>query len=301
MTDGASTQTTGGSGSDRLQQVPSPSFLAASLRVLEFTLGEMLWSRRTVFMALVVVVPVAVALGLRVLVGLDFLNFGGRVDGRPLVVDGPAIFGGMVWVLYLRITVPVLGVFYGTALIADEVEDKTLTYLFTRPVSRGAVLFGKYLGYLVCTSLVVLPSVVLVYFIVVPLMGGHIGEHFPSLVIDLGLLGLGLAVYGSLFALVGAWFKHPLLTGLVFVFGWEPVATVIPGYMKNFTIAYYLQGLVPHAMPQDGTMSLVQSVLQTFQGATSVWFNLGSLAILWVAALVAATWAVEHKEYVLEQ
>ena len=301
MTDGASTQTTGGSGSDGLQQMPSPSFFAASLRVLEFTLGEMLWSRRTVFMALVVVGPVAVALGLRVLVGLDFLNFGGQLDGRPLEVAGPAIFGLMVWAFYLRFTVPVLGVFYGTALIADEVEDKTLTYLFTRPVSRGAVLFGKYLGYLICTSLVVLPSVVLVYFIVVPLLGGRIGEHFPSLVIDLGLLGLGLAVYGSLFALVGAWFKHPLLTGLVFVFGWEPVATVIPGYMKNFTVAYYLQGLVPHAMPQDGTMSLIQSVLQTFQGATSVWFNLGSLAILWVAALVAATWAVEHKEYVLEQ
>ena len=281
--------------------MPSPSFFAASLRVLEFTLGEMLWSRRTVFMALVVVGPVAVALGLRVLVGLDFLNFGGQLDGRPLEVAGPAIFGLMVWAFYLRFTVPVLGVFYGTALIADEVEDKTLTYLFTRPVSRGAVLFGKYLGYLICTSLVVLPSVVLVYFIVVPLLGGRIGEHFPSLVIDLGLLGLGLAVYGSLFALVGAWFKHPLLTGLVFVFGWEPVATVIPGYMKNFTVAYYLQGLVPHAMPQDGTMSLIQSVLQTFQGATSVWFNLGSLAILWVAALVAATWAVEHKEYVLEQ
>lgn len=301
MTDGASTQTTGGSGSDGLQQVPSPSFLAASLRVLEFTLGEMLWSRRTVFMALVVSVPVVLAIGLRALVGLDFINFGGQLYGRPLRVAGPAIFGMMVWVLYLRISVPVLGVFYGTALIADEVEDKTLTYLFTRPVSRGAVLFGKYLGYLICTSLVVLPSVVIVYFIVVPLLGGRIGEHFPSLVIDLGLLGLGLAVYGALFALVGAWFRHPLLTGLVFIVGWEPIATVIPGYLKNFTVAYYLQGLVPHARPQDGTVSLVQSVLQTFQGATSVWFNLGSLTILWVAALVAATWAVEHKEYVLEQ
>ena len=57
----------------------------------------------------------------------------------------------MIWLLYLRFIVPVLGVFYGTALIADEVEDKTITYLFTRPIPRGAVLLGKYLAYLACT------------------------------------------------------------------------------------------------------------------------------------------------------
>ena len=72
---------------------------------------------------------------------------------------GPAIFGLMIWVFYLRFTVPVLGVFYGTSLIADEVEDKTITYLFTRPIPRGAVLVGKYLAYLACTVFVVLPSV----------------------------------------------------------------------------------------------------------------------------------------------
>ena len=147
-------------------------------------------------MGLVVGGPVVIALGLRALVSLDVFSVGGEVDGRALEVAGPTIFELMVWAFYLRFTVPVLGVFYGTSLIADEVEDKTITYLFTRPVSRSAVLFGKYLGYLVCTGLIVLPSVVLVYFIVVPLLGGSIGEHFSSLVTDLGLLGLRLAVYG---------------------------------------------------------------------------------------------------------
>ena len=214
-----------------------PGFLSSSARVLNFTLGEMLWSRRTIFMALVAGGPVLIAFLIRTFVSVEWFDFDGRLDDRPLQPSGPAIFGLMVWAFYLRFTVPVLGVFYGTALIADEIEDKTLTYLFTRPISRGAVLFGKYLAYLVCTSLVVLPSVVLVYFIVVPVAGGSIGAGFPWLIADLGLLGLGLAVYGSLFAFVGAWFKHPLLTGLVFVFGWEPVGTVVPGYLKNFTVA----------------------------------------------------------------
>ena len=154
----------------------------------------------------------------------------------------------MMWLLYIRFIIPVLGVFYGTALIADEVDDKTITYLFTRPIPRGAVLVGKYLAYLACTVLLVLPSVVLVYFLVVPL-GGSIGESFPALVEDLGMLAVGLAAYGAVFAFVGARLKRPLVIGLVFAFGWEPTVLLFPGYLKRLTVAYYLQALVPHAMP----------------------------------------------------
>ena len=64
-------------------------------------------------------------------------------------------------------------------------------------------------------------------------------------------LALGLSVYGALFAFIGAKFKRPLLVGLIFVFGWEQAALAFPGYLKKFTIAYYLQALVPHAMPND--------------------------------------------------
>src|SRR5205814_6356650 len=108
-----------------------------------------------------------------------------------------------MWLLYIRFIVPVLGVFYGTSLIADEVEDKTITYLFTRPIARGAVVIGKYLAYLACTTLLVLPSVVLVYFLIVPIAGGSIGPSFPALMEDLGMLLVGLTAYGAVFAWVG--------------------------------------------------------------------------------------------------
>jgi hypothetical protein len=148
--------------------------VTGSLRVFDLSVGEMLWSRRTIFMALVVGMPVALAAVFRV---LDLFGVPAmRVNGAR--VSGPAIFGAMVWLLYLRFLVPVLGAFYGTALIADEVEDRTITYLFTRPISRGTVVAGKYLAYLVCTALVVLPSVMIVYFLVTPIGGGVIGQGF---------------------------------------------------------------------------------------------------------------------------
>ena len=279
----------------------SPSFVRSAWRIYNLSLGQMLWSRRTVFMALVVGGPVVVALILRALVAMDVMTARGVINGRSIVVDGPVIFGLMIWGFYLRFSVPLLGVFYGTALIADEVEDKTITYLFTRPVSRGAVLVGKYLAYLASTGLVVLPSVMLVFFLVVPLLGGSIGTSFPDLVKDLALLAVGLAVYGAVFALVGAWFKRPLLTGLVFSFVWEPIVVVVPGYMKRFTVSYYLQGLVPHALPQDGIVTSILSILQANEVIPSAGASLVGLGVILLGGLTLATWLVERREYVLEQ
>ncbi len=269
-----------------------PSFMTAAARVFELSLGEMLWSRRTIFMALVVGGPVLLAVVVRLLQasGIPAL----RVNG--VRVDGAGIFGMMMWVLFIRFIVPVLGVFYGTALVADEVEDKTITYLFTRPIQRGAVMIGKYLAYLVCTSLVVLPSVMIVYFMLVPF--AQVPASFPLLLKDLGILAIGLAVYGAVFALVGAVLKRPLVIGLVFAFGWEQVALLMPGYLRRFTLAHYVQSLVPHAMPADGAAGLLQSV---FRDVPSVATALFWLIFATGVSLYLAARAVERREYVLEQ
>jgi ABC-type transport system involved in multi-copper enzyme maturation permease subunit len=271
-----------------------PSLWTASLRVFDLSLGEMLWSRRTVFLALIVGGPVLIAVILRI---VDALNVPAmRVNGVRM--GGPSIFGLMIWFLFLRFIVPVLGIFYGTSLMADEVEDKTITYLFTRPIPRAAVLIGKYLAYLASTVLIVLPSVMLVYFLVVPIGGQGIAGSFPTLLRDLVLLATGLAVYGALFAAVGAWIKRPVLFGLFFAFGWENFAMALPGYLKRFTVAFYTQSLVPHAMPSDNLMSVLQSV---FKDSVSGWQSAITLAGLLAVALALATRAVERREYVLEQ
>jgi ABC-2 type transport system permease protein len=273
-----------------------PSFAAAAFRVFDLSLGQMLWSRRTIFLALVVSAPVVLGLIVRILTSA---GIGGSVRlGGSAIVAGPSVFGLFIWLLYLRFIIPVLGVFYGTSLIADEVEDKTITYLFTRPIPRGAVVVGKYLAYLAATVLVVLPSVMILYFLVVPTGGGSLAGAFPALVKDLALLGLGLAVYGALFAWVGAQFKYPLVTGLVFAFGWEQGIMIVPGYLKRFTIAYYIQALVPHTMPQDDALSLLQVVVRDALSAPMSLFWLG---VIWAGFLFLAARTVSRREYVLEQ
>jgi ABC-2 type transport system permease protein len=271
-----------------------PTVSASAIRIFDLSLGQMLWSRRSVFLAVLLGGPVLLALALRTVETLVHSGF--QINGAR--TGGPALFGMMVWLLYIRFIIPVLGVFYGTSLIADEIDDKTITYLFTRPIPRSAVLLGKYLAYLACTVLLVLPSVMIVFFLVVPTGGGSIAAAFPSLVGDLGMLAVGLAAYGAVFALVGTRLNRPLVMGLVFAFGWEPTVLLFPGYLKRFTVAYYLQALVTHEMPQDSAVSIL---MQVFRDVPTVATSIFSLAVIVVVTLWAAARAVETREYVLEQ
>lgn len=242
--------------------------LGPTRRMFELALGELLWARRTTFMALAVGAPILLAAVMRV----AFANGTAVLTVNGSRIGTQAMFETAVSVLYLRFIVPALGVFYGTSLIADEVEDKTITYLFTRPIARGAIVLGKYLAYLLCVVAVVLPSVALVFVIMVPF--ANMGALFGTVLTDLGIIALGLAAYGALFLWAGVSFKRPLVGGLVFVFGWEQLALILPGYLRYLTIAHYLR-------------PAVSSVI--------------SVIVITIAAVVLAMRTIERREYVLEQ
>jgi len=268
------------------------SFLASTRAMFELALGEILWARRTIFLALLAVGPVLLALATRAALA------GGtavvRVNGAS--VDSGTVFNVAIWTLYLRFIVPALGVFYGTSLIADEVEEKTITYLFTRPIRRGAVVLGKYLAYLVYVVATVLPSVAILFVLMVPF--GGMGRLYLTLVKDLGVIAIGLAAYGALFLFAGVVLRRPLVAGLVFAFGWEQIALVMPGYLRYLTIAFYLQSLAPRAIPVEETFSTLQALNTDVPPAAA---SVLVLAAVTVVTLLLAMRTVEQREYVLEQ
>jgi hypothetical protein len=73
---------------------------------------------------------------------------------------------------------------------------------------------------------------------------------------------------------------------------------LFPGYLKRATVAYYLQALVPHAIPQDSAVSVL---MQVFQDIPSVTTSLLCLTCITLVTLWLAGRAVEAREYVLEQ
>jgi len=209
--------------------------LPSTRRVFDLALGQMLWARRTTLLALAAGAPVLLALVTRLTLSTGSAVV--QINGRQ--IGSETVFSTAITLLYLRFIVPAIGVFYGTSLIADEVEDKTITYLFIRPIPRGAIVLGKYLAYILCVTAVVLPSAAVVFMVMVPFQ--DMAPLFGSFVRDLGVLALGLAAYGAVFLCAGALFRRPLVGGLLFVFGWEQLAAVLPGYLGRLTIAHYLQ------------------------------------------------------------
>jgi hypothetical protein len=73
---------------------------------------------------------------------------------------------------------------------------------------------------------------------------------------------------------------------------------MFPGYLKRLTVAYYLQALVPHAMPQDSAVSVL---MQGFHEVPPILTSLTWLVAITLLTLWLAGRAVETREYVLEQ
>jgi hypothetical protein len=63
-------------------------------------------------------------------------------------------------------------------------------------------------------------------------------------------------------------------------------------------VAYYLQGLVPQAMPSDSAVGLVQSI---FREIPTLADSLIWMTVIGVVSLTLAARIVSGKEYVLEQ
>ena len=70
-----------------------------------------------------------------------------------------------LFILYPQTTCILATLLYGASMLSVEIEGKTVTYLFTRPVARWKVLVAKYLGIVTCLSVLVTPIVTVAWLI----------------------------------------------------------------------------------------------------------------------------------------
>jgi len=253
--------------------------------VFDLSLVWMLWSRRALLMGILVGLPALVAVAYRVVLA---------TQPTARMPPGPDIYAVIVAVYWIRNVLPLTALFFATALVADEVEGRTLTYLLTRPLTRASVFAGKFAAYLGTTLALALPSVVFTYFVLMSARGwGAVGPTVGDLFRDVGVGALTLVAYGALFALLGVLLKRPVIPGLLFLYGWELMAN-LPGYLPRFTLTAWLRSLVHHRPAEEGLAGLFQQVLPVGQG-------LAVLVVASAAFLAAAAWIFSTREYVLEQ
>jgi ABC-2 type transport system permease protein len=201
-------------------------FAAAARAVFDLSLEGMIWTRRSLLMGFLVAAPVAFGVLYRVVLV-------SRTAVRPVTPED--LYAVIVAMYWIRNVLPLAALFYATSLIADEVEGRTLTYLVTRPLTRGAIFAGKFAAYLVTALSLALPAAVITFFVLLSTSGwSAVSAAAGDLLRDLGVMALTLVAYGAFFALLGVLLKRPVIPGLMFLYGWELLAN-LPGCALSST------------------------------------------------------------------
>jgi ABC-2 type transport system permease protein len=250
------------------------------------TLDTLFWSKKTIFIVLMSLIVLGLSVLGRIILSYNLI---------PAAMTSAQVFGTLMATAVIRSQVIFITLFYGTALISEEVEGKTLTYLFMRPIPKPTIMIGKFMALTWIGAILVLPTVILSYLIL------YLGADMPAMVRDLGVLGrdigiifLALVAYGSFFSLLGAWLKHSILVGLLYAFGWEGIVAVLPGFTRKLTITHYLQSVFPHSDTLGALAMLVGERTPAVEAIVT-------LVLLSAFFLGAASLVLREKEYVLEQ
>jgi len=181
----------------------------------------------------------------------------------------------------------ILSVIYGTGVVSQEIEQRTIVYLLTRPVPRWRILLAKFVGSTLAITLTVWISAVL---LAVAVYGP--GRAFSGpLARDLRILPIGALAYGSVFLLLATLLPRPLTFGLLFAFGWEALVPSLPGSFGRLSIMSHLRALAPHiASEKSSFLDLFDTDIRPWQA----WLVLGLVISI---ALLAALVAFSTREY----
>jgi ABC-2 type transport system permease protein len=210
------------------------------------------------------------------------------------IVDGasaPDFFSKVMLSLYFQLLIPVLALFFGTSIVNEELDNKTLVYLTTSPVPRRAVILGKYLAAFLLLFIIVGSGFVLSFFAAALNRLGQ-AAAWEELGVYLGTSLLALFCYSALFTMLGTFMKKSILLGLFFVFGWESVVQYFPGVTQKFTIIHWIKSLLPIQANQGGFL-----IFQLLPSPA-----LESVAILLAVGLLflfLAVFIFQRKEYIL--
>lgn len=259
--------------------------LRGAREVFALTFDGLVLGRRTVLMAVLLGLPALFAVVFR-------LGLAARLPARISSFD---LYGVIVAIYDVRNVLPLCALFFASALIAEEVEGRTLTYLLTRPVQRASILLGKFAAYVVTSLVFAWPVTVITFLLLSTARGAQgLGAEAPVLLQDLGVMALALIAYGALFALLGVLLKRPVIGGLLFLYLWE-LLVYLPGYLPRLTLTAYLRSLLSHRPAEEG---LAQAMGTTVFGTGE---SLLSLVVLTTLFLVLAFGIFSRREYVMEQ
>ncbi len=255
----------------------------AYFALFKVTFRQMFWSRRTLLILLGCLLPIVIALVFR------FVARSSGMVNRFIPLMTLILYG--LWV-------KLCAIFYGAAVISDEIESKGLMYLQMRPLRKSLILLTKFAAYLSGTVAFIAASHLILTGIMVthPKLGKGVFFQFGMSLHYTASMALALLAYGALAVLLAARFKNPVLWGLLFVMGWENVTTssLMTTTIKRLSVSHYLFTLFP-------SYKLPRSELNVLLGLSPppAWASLLVIGLLTSVLLYLAIRIFREREYLM--
>ena len=249
--------------------------MTIDLFLLRTALRDVVRPKRLATALVLVLLPAAVALLWRMLANKgDFVP-----DDAYNALAASLVFGFIL---------TILSVIYGTGVVSQEIEQRTIVYLLTRPVPRWRLLLAKFAGSALAITVTVWASAVLLAVVVYGpgrAFSGPLGR-------DLRILPVGALAYGSVFLLLATLLPRPLTFGLLFAFGWESWVPNLPGSFGRLSIMAHLRALAPHVASEKSA-----GFLDLFDTDIRPWQARLVLSLVIVLALLASLVVFSVREY----
>ncbi len=214
------------------------------------------------------------------LVALALLSLTAVIAGAALGTSDAATLDDAVRLvagLGFGVVVPVVALVFGGAAIGDLREDKTLVYLWFRPIDRWTVVVGAALAALTLAAPITLVPVTLA-----AVLTGAGGE----LVVATMIAGVvGLVAYTAVFTLFGVWFRRFIVWGLAYILIWEGFIANAGSGVARFAIRKYTRSILV-----DRTGAELE--LADFGQLTGILVPLAAA----VAALAVASWRLARQD-----
>lgn len=196
------------------------------------------------------------------------------MQGHPLPASiALTIFHGIL----ARAVLPIMALIAASAGIREDLEQRTLPLLLTRPAPAWAMPIGKGLPWFAWGSAwLILGAAAL------QILGGD-ADLLLGRMAALVAAWWGMLAFVSLFGLL---FKRGTLWAALWLFGWESLTAVFPPFLQRLTFTHYIESL----SGSRGHSVSATELLAQVQVSTEPWLAFLILVLVGLAFWAACGW-----------
>ena len=254
--------------------------------VFAASMREMLRRKTFVFLFLICAIPL-------------ILTWFWRMWGME-TFDASEVFTNLVSGLYLQIFVYVVALAFGIPTVHSEIEGRTITYLFTRPIDKLWIYAGRLLAVQLTAGLVLAASLIVCFAVMTVGNFQAITVDFIKAYLNHVTLVLVATVCATgVCAILGTAFRKPIGWAIVWAFGWEVTVAKLPSTLAHYTINFHVRNLL---LDDEDVLNQLMGFLREWLARDVEVSTLGSVAALmafFVGATLVGGTIFSRKEYVI--